>query len=239
MSASTEVSPLLARLAVASRQHLFTADSWASHLGDDSEAQSFAEQLRREWLPFSVPDDFCREMMNFARDYVDGYGSWPHLWSHTLRVTGTALALAPEADIPPEHAFLMGIFHDISKLDEMNGGESHEEVGAEVFREAMQGHFPTALVNLIVNVIAKRTSPVNPYTQVLFDADKLDKIGATGIARRISTDWGSQHIRFALGRVQDDAADFPEMHFPTSKKLADLKLIFTSEFLDTNRSRGT
>jgi HD superfamily phosphodiesterase len=187
--------------------------------------------MHEEWMPLTIPEGLCQEMMDFARTYLSWYLGWPHLWAHTLRVTGTILALAPEAGIDPAHAFMLGIFHDIGKLDEMSGGDSHEEIGGRLLHEKLSGHYTRREVILMTNVIAKKASAANPYTQLLQDADKLDKIGATGFARRLSTRWGAEHVRYALGRVKDDAADLPDMHFPTSRRLGELKLDFTESFL--------
>lgn len=228
---AADLPKLLEGLAAGADQKLFTVNDWAARLGESDLAQRFIEQMRQEWLPLTVPDGLCQEMMDYARTYQSWYLGWPHLWAHTLRVTGTALTLAPEAAIDPAHAFMLGIFHDIGKLDEMSGGDEHEEVGAQMLEEKLTGHYTRSEIILMMNVIAKKASPANPYMQLLQDADKLDKIGATGIARRLSTRWGAEHIRYALGRVRDEADYFPEMHFPTSRRLSELKMDFTEDFL--------
>jgi hypothetical protein len=81
-------------------------------------------------------------------------------------------------------------------------------------------------------VIAKQIGPSNPYAQLLYDADKLDKIGATGIARRLSTDYGVLHAGMALRRVADELSRFPAMHFPTSERLSESKATFSKAFLE-------
>jgi putative nucleotidyltransferase with HDIG domain len=235
---STDLPELLAGLAAGADQKLFTVNDWAARLNDSELARQFIDQMRQEWLPMTVPDGLCQEMMDSTRTYLSWYLGWPHLWAHTLRVTGTALTLAPEAGIDPAHAFMLGIFHDIGKLDEMSGGEEHEEVGAQILHEKLTGHYSRHEIILMANVVAKKASPANPYVQLLQDADKLDKIGATGIARRLSTRWGAEHIRFALGRVKDDADSLPDMHFPTSHRLVKSKLDYTEEFLQLARVKN-
>ena len=227
---STEFQNLLAALAAGADQKLFAVSDWESRLGESELAREFVYQMRQEWLGLTVPDGLCQEMMEYARGYLSWYLGWPHIWAHILRVTGTALVLAPDAGIDPAHAFMLGIFHDIGKLDEMSGGDYHEEIGARLLHEKLTGHFTRREIILMTNVIAKKASDLNPYTQLLQDADKLDKIGATGIARRLSTHWGAEHIQFALSRVRDDADDFPDMHFPTSRDLGKSKLAFTADF---------
>ena len=229
--ASPEALHLLGGLAAGVDQPLFSVDDWAMRLGDDPSAQQFVDQLRNEWLPASAPDEYCQQMMDFTRGYLEPYAGWPHLWAHLLRVTGAALALAPEAGIDLSHAFLLGIFHDIGKLDELHSGGSHEQIGADLALELLRDHLTRQIVTLLTNVIAKKASPLNPYTRLIHDADKLDKIGATGILRRLSTSTGTYFAALALNRVEDDANNFPDMHFQTSHRLAESKKAFTEAFL--------
>jgi len=229
---SNDSANLLNSLAAGAGQHLFAVNDWIPRLGDSAEARAFLAQLRAEWQPIYVPDAFCREMMDYARNSLTWHIGWPHLWAHTLRVTGNALTLVQEAAVEVDHAFLLGLFHDLGKLEEISGGEMHEVVGARALTDKLEGHFLRSEVTLLANVIAKKAGNGNPYAQLLYDADKLDKIGATGLARRLSVDDYFENIPHALEVVAGDAEDFPEMHFPTSRRLAKSKLAFTEEFLD-------
>src|SRR5262249_27725133 len=130
-------SRLLRALATGAGKQLFTVSDWATRLGDSAEAQAFLEQLRAEWLPMSVPDAFCQEMMDYGRNSLTWHVGWPLLWAHTLRVTGNALALMVEAKVEADHAFLVGLFHDLGKLEEITGGEMHEVIGARVLTEKL------------------------------------------------------------------------------------------------------
>ncbi len=231
---SSELLRLLDQLAAGASRPLFSADDWAKRLGDEPAARHFVEQMRQEWYPITIPDEFCQQMMDFARQYLEWHPGWPHLWAHILRVTGIGLALAEEAKVDPAHAFLLGIFHDIGKLDEMRSeGEhgDHGQIGARLAREKLEGHYSRQVATLFQDVIARKASPLNSYAQLIHDADKLDKIGATGIARRLSTDSGPRFAALALRRVEDDLNVFPDMHFPTSQRLADVKMEFTAWFL--------
>ena len=229
---SSALPRLLNRLTAGADQPLFSAAEWTVRLGDSPEAQAFSAQLEREWVPLTIPGALCQQMMDFARDYLTPNDGWPHLWAHILRVTGTALAIAPEAGVEPDHAFMLGIFHDLGKLDEMHGGEMHELVGADLLRAQLNDHYSVQEVALMANAIAKKAGTRNPYMQLLFDADKLDKIGATGIARRVSISAQSDHFVVPLLRVKQDAASFPDMHFPASQSLATLKLDYTRQFFE-------
>jgi len=144
-------------------------------------------------------------------------------------VTGTAGALAGEAGIDPALAYLLGMCHDVAKLDEFRTGEAHEIVGAAFSGEVLAGHVPPASIASIQAAIRKEGD--DAFTRVLHDADKLDKIGAAGIVRRISTGTARIEIAPALLRVAQDAQRFPPMHFDTSRALAARKQAFGAWFL--------
>jgi putative nucleotidyltransferase with HDIG domain len=235
-----EIQDLLGNLMAGADQPIFSADDWALRLGDGPLARRFLSQMRCEWLPISVCDDFCQQIMDKVRAHLSSWHpGWPHLWGHILRVTGTAQALAPEAGVDPEHAFLLGILHDIGKLDELRTGVDHELIGALMAHKMLHDYperCPAPLVERITAAIAKRGVDSDPFVQVLYDADKLDKIGATGIARRLSTEQGPNHVRFALRVVELDLEDFPEMHFATSRRLVKGKREYTKSFIAQVRS---
>src|SRR6187397_1803246 len=99
-------SALLTKLAAGAGQHLFTVSSWATQLIGAADAHTFLAQLRKEWQPITIPSTLCQAMMDSCREYISRFVGWPHLWAHTLRVTGTAFSLAHDANIEPEHAFV-------------------------------------------------------------------------------------------------------------------------------------
>jgi putative nucleotidyltransferase with HDIG domain len=240
LSKTQEVQELLGNLMAGAEQSIFSADDWALRLGDGPLALRCLTQMRREWQPISVGGDFCQQIMDKARAHISAWHpGWPHLWAHTLRVTGMAQALAPEAGVDPEHAFLLGILHDIGKLDELRTGVDHELIGALMAHKLLHGYAdrcPTPFADRITAAIAKRGSSSDPFVSLLYDADKLDKIGATGIARRLSTEKGASHVRFALRVVELDLEDFPEMHFATSRRLVKSKRAYTKSFIAQVRS---
>jgi putative nucleotidyltransferase with HDIG domain len=207
---------------------LYSPDDWSAvfEQADDP----FIEQLRAEWPLLTPPDALCLEMMDAARDHVLGAGeSAPHLWAHILRVTGYAVHLAHEAHLPTEHAFMMGIFHDIGKLDESTYRHSHEEIGAVMAREMLRDHYPQYAIESIARAILKDSDGVHGH--ILHDADKLDKIGATGIMRRISGNPSPFALPVMLRKLREELRHFPIMHFPASEKFSALKKPFTRDFL--------
>jgi HD superfamily phosphodiesterase len=238
-TAPPEVQHLIDGLSAGADAPLLSVDDWAQRLRDNPVAnetgnqvsEQFIEQMRLEWFPVTAPNEICQQMMDFVHEHLAAYRGWPHIWAHILRVTGNALALASEAGVDPAHAFMLGIFHDSGKLQEFHGGDDHEALGAALARAKLRTHYDRRNVTLISSVIAKQIGQTNPHAQLLYDADKLDKIGATGIARRLSTDYGVLHAGIALRRVEDELDRFPTMHYPTSDRLAESKATFTKAFL--------
>ena len=224
---------LLDGLLVGAEQLMESVGDWADHLAGDDPAplvSQFVYQLGDEWFDALPPNDFCQLITERVRRHVGAWHpGWPHLWAHIVRVTGLAVALAEDAGVAPEPAYLMGICHDIAKLDEYPMGTPHEELGAEFVDKALRGYLSPNQIESIQAAILKEG--VDEWANILHDADKLDKIGAVGVVRRVSTRTESGGQPSALWRVRDDWRRFPAMHFDLSRDLADDKRAFLGWFL--------
>ncbi len=151
--------------------------------------------------------------LDFARTLYDD--SDPvHDFDHVLRVLHLArrIAYAEGADLAiVETAVLL---HDIHRGDEdrasgTGGGEApdHARLAAERARTILQTRTPPpapAFVDAVAHAIAAHRfrNAVQPETleaKVVFDADKLDAIGAIGIARAYA--YGAQHRQKLWGEV--------------------------------------
>lgn len=223
---------LLDGLLAGAGQMLDSADRWAARLDGDpgSLAGKFAAQLRAEWPDAPPPDAFCAQVSGQVRERLAAWHpGWPHLWGHVLRVTGNAVTLAGEAGVDPALAYLLGICHDAAKLDEFRTGEAHEITGAEFAGCILAGHIPPASIVSIQAAIRKEGN--DPLARLLHDADKLDKIGAAGIVRRVSISTARNTLALALARVAEDASRFPPMHFEGSRKWAASKQAFGAWFM--------
>ncbi len=114
-----------------------------------------------------------------------------HDWDHTLRVHRLCrrIAIAEGADllVAESAAYL----HDIGRVDQdrLNGRLCHAEKGAAMAREILTGaSLDTGRLENIIHCIAahrfrRGEPPQTLEAKVLFDADKLDAIGAIGVAR--------------------------------------------------------
>lgn len=229
------LSRLLQALAVGPETSLITPESWWRHFeaagAIDSPAQHFLTQLRQEWMPIFMPDGRSYYAYMLVRRHLSAHPQFAPLWAHSMRVAGYCLGLAREAGVELETAFVIGITHDIGKLEEAVSGERHEQIGARWVEARLRRQLSPLTLRLIQAIIGKRAGWRNPYRQLLSDADKLDKIGATGIARRLSAGTGARHIVTTLRRMQTEVNAFRPMHFSASVQLAEQKLAFTREFL--------
>jgi uncharacterized protein len=114
-----------------------------------------------------------------------------HDWDHTLRVHRLCrrIGAAEGADLWVTEA--AAYLHDIGRAhqDRAGGQVCHAEKGAAMAREMLQGFDLSGRrrENIIHCIAAHRfrrgEAPHTLEAKVLFDADKLDAIGAVGVAR--------------------------------------------------------
>lgn len=123
-----------------------------------------------------------------ARSYYSSHFSSAHGFDHVLRVTALAerIAHAEKADV--EIVRTAALLHDLAAGGP--GREDHHILGAEQAREILLdlGH-PADRVEAVVHCIRSHRfrkpeeAPQTLEAKCVFDADKLDAIGAVGIAR--------------------------------------------------------
>jgi uncharacterized protein len=114
-----------------------------------------------------------------------------HDWEHTRRVHALCLRIGREEGADPLVLELAAYLHDIGRAaqDRAKGRICHAELGAEMALKFLKTRLPGGrlLDNVVHCVRAHRfRGDVRPETleaRVLFDADKLDAIGAVGIGR--------------------------------------------------------
>ncbi len=226
---------LLNDLEAISHRPAETLSAWARTLDSAPPSPALIEfltQLGAEWYRAPAPDALCEGIAAEVREQLAQHGvRGSHLWAHTQRVTGVALALSEESGDDPVLAFLAGILHDVTKLSESQGESAipHEESGAAFAGDILRGDLPPDAVHAIQTAIRKESG--STLGDVLHDADKLDKIGAAGIVRRIAEQARSSDLRAALLRVNRDLDAFPALSFDASRTLARHKRDFLDTFL--------
>jgi len=123
--------------------------------------------------------------------FADGRGS--HGWDHTLRVVRLAQRIARAEDADLDVVVTAAFFHDIGRSaeDEARGNLCHADYGAELAGPILHrngfGLTPDQQENVLHCIRSHRfrgrETPATLEAKVVFDADKLDAIGAIGIAR--------------------------------------------------------
>lgn len=114
-----------------------------------------------------------------------------HDWAHTLRVDRLCRQIGPREGADALVLALAACLHDIgrSQQDRSRGAVCHARQGAEMAATILAKHRLAADIkaNVLHCIRSHRyrsgESPQTIEAKVLFDADKLDAIGAVGVAR--------------------------------------------------------
>lgn len=124
----------------------------------------------------------------FVKDKLEGEGTG-HDWWHIHRVRNTALQIAKEEQANPFVLELAALLHDIAD-HKFHGGD--EEIGPATARDWLNSlNVSNSVVNHVCEIIrdisfkgAKVDTPMETIEgKVVQDADRLDALGAIGIAR--------------------------------------------------------
>ncbi len=114
-----------------------------------------------------------------------------HDWDHTERVFRLALRIGRKEKADLGVLALAALLHDIGRGEEdrTNGQVCHSRSGAARAETVLQRHgLAPATVRAVVHCVRThryrgRAKPRTLEARVLFDADKLDSIGAVGVGR--------------------------------------------------------
>lgn len=123
------------------------------------------------------------------RFFLNARGS--HDWSHTERVHNLCMHIGKKEDADLDILSMAAFLHDIGRgqQDKSNGNICHAEQGATMARELLERHnLDERTIGKIIHCIENHRFrggkvPRTKEAQVLYDADKLDSIGAIGIGR--------------------------------------------------------
>ena len=183
---------------------------------------------------------------------------------HSERVLQTALALGRRMGARLEILVPAALLHDIGRRDETRsqGGICHAERGAQLavplLRELDYSEADVAAIGHCIRAHRYRgtTEPASLEARILFDADKLDSIGAVGIGRAFLfagqigarlhnpetdpahtrpyslEDTAYREFRVKMSRVRD------QMHTPVGREMADQRHAFMETFF-TQLTRET
>jgi uncharacterized protein len=125
-----------------------------------------------------------------ARRYFQG-ARGSHNWEHTLRVCRLCERIGTVEGVDMDVLLVAAYLHDIGRSfqDDSHGAVCHAEKGAHlavpiVERLTLTAHQKENVLHCIrSHRYRSNHRPRTPEARVLFDADKLDAIGAVGVAR--------------------------------------------------------
>ncbi len=135
-------------------------------------------------------DSLIKYIKSVAKNMFHG-ASGSHDWDHTLRVGKLCERIGPVEGVDMDVLLIAAYLHDIGRCfqDASNGGVCHAEKGAQMAWPIVK-KLPISekqKENIIHCVRSHRFrgnhAPKTVEAKVLFDADKLDAIGAVGVAR--------------------------------------------------------
>ena len=181
---------------------------------------------------------------------------------HVMRVYNLCLSLSENEDIDLDVLKAAALLHDIARIKEDNdssGNTDHAILGAEMAGPILQelGFAQEKIKHIQDCIVSHRyrtkNRPKTKEAQILFDADKLDVIGTTGIARSfmIAGQYGEKiysdvpvdkYIKDNLtdgklnGRIKETSKHSPNLEFETKFKYIPDKL-YTSKAKEIGKQR--
>lgn len=168
-----------------------------------------------------------------------------HDWWHTLRVYNMAIYLSesiPEAD--KEVVSLAALLHDIEDWKFNDGDETAGPRAARTWLESLGGdeklitHVETIIFDLSYKGTEKKSSMKTIEGEIVQDADRLDAIGAVGIARAFAfgANYGSEVFNPECPpRMSIDASEYKDKNAKSCtinhfyEKLFNLKNLMNTE----------
>lgn len=138
-----------------------------------------------------ITKEILHKIQEEAKPYFIG-ASGCHDWTHVERVLKLALHIAKKEKANLDVVKVASLLHDVSRRDEMKarGGFCHAAAGAKTAEKILAKYklAPDLAQNILHCIRAHRFrdaahQPKTLEAKVLFDADKLDSIGAVGLGR--------------------------------------------------------
>jgi uncharacterized protein len=135
-------------------------------------------------------DPLVRAVRREARRLMAA-GRGSHGFDHVERVLALALRLGAESGADERVLALAALLHDIGRAEEdaSGGATCHAAAGAGLAREILRRHGadPT-LIRRVADCVRRhryrgRARPVSREAKLVFDADKIDSLGAVGVGR--------------------------------------------------------
>ena len=183
------------------------------------------------------------EKIDAIRQYVKSVLLQPgsHGMDHVLRVIYLCENIGKEENADMMVLLPAALFHDIARQKEREKGIPHEEAGAQIAERYLRSiRYDEERILKITHAIRSHRyrSNAKPETleaRILSDADKLDAMGAVGIARTfIRAGEHGGEIRDGIEHIHDKLLNLNGlMYTETAKKLAEERHRYICAFLET------
>lgn len=173
--------------------------------------------------------ELVRSIQVFARRAMEQGDGGSHSFEHVLRVRQLCLLIGQEEKADLDVLEAAALLHDIGRPQEAETGVSHAITGADMAVAFLATtSFPKEKLGSVASAIrthrfSENLTPESLEGEILSDADKLDAIGALGLARAIAESLVRQrglkgvveHLCQKLLKLRD------RMHTQTGKELAE------------------
>jgi uncharacterized protein len=183
------------------------------------------------------------EKIDAIRHYVKSVSLEPgsHGLDHVLRVVSLCESIGKVENADMTVLLPAALFHDIARQKEQETGIPHEEAGARMAEQYLRSiRYEEERILKITHAIRthRYRSTAKPETleaRILSDADKLDAMGAVGIARTfIRAGEHGGEIRDGMEHIHDKLLNlYGLMYTETGKKLAEKRHHYICQFLET------
>lgn len=166
--------------------------------------------------------------------------SGAHDLDHILRVIRLCEEIGRTEGADMRVLIPAALFHDVARPAEKETGIPHQEEGARIAEEYLrQAGYDAERTRAIVHAIRTHRFSTGPEpetleAQVLSDADKLDAMGAVGIARTfLRAGEHGEGIEGAVGHFHDKLLKLRGlMYTNTAREMAEQRHAFLQEFVD-------
>ena len=189
-------------------------------------------------ISLSMEKTGIERMLGFVETFFRQSGS--HGLDHTLRVTRLCAEIGKAEGADMQILIPAALFHDVARPLEKETGIPHEQEGARIAAGYLRSNgCDERRIRAIVHAIRSHrystgTTPETPEAKVLSDADKLDAMGAVGIARTFMQ--AGEHgggIEDATSHIHEKLLKLRElMYTDTAKEIAEERHALLQRFAD-------
>lgn len=193
-----------------------------------------------------ITDEKSLRLLERTREYAKHFfeREGTHGFSHVERVFNLCMHIGKEEGADLEILGLAALLHDIARpLESAGRVEDHAVEGARIARHFLRSlGYPEERIEAVAHAIeahrfSRGPEPQTLEAKILSDADKLDAIGAIGIARVFM--YSGEHgrdIEASLRHFEEKILKLKNlMYTETAKKMAEERHRFTEQFIERIR----